>query len=1271
MLFFKYCVFFLCFLACLTTATSNSFSYKDFFDLFQLFLQHGRISLNSPVSISLPVDSNPGICFGIPHSFDSVSLGFSSYLFKYNGSAPTCYDPLSSYTLSADIFELVEMRRLVEQDISSFLRFSFDFTTLFSTTHFDRKESVQLMSLHLKLMELEHDISSVIGKIDTEDSLSFSIAQELSAFVFRYQNLRLAYFENDTFSEGLFLPFSLLTKSAEDLISNIEELNACEEERLHNGYFLFTDDCSIFPSKIFELNETHLAKYGSNLVTNLDLSGFLHVYSSNITVTDFTFWTGTTLKPHRPITAAHMYHPEINFPLPTENVFVFSPPSVAPTDATVPGTFCALDYYMTAEGQKPVGVGFYSPLNDCERYHCTGLDSGMGFSTMGGGVDDCNTVCLQGGYVHLFGYCLKLDEVGFYSPAYYNNKLECQNAPENAHYVLDFYNNNPTCSFVCEKSGYYRLNDDCVVAPNGYWSPANNNSLYAMSAHPTLDIDMYGYYGEGFSVNTAAWSQKHLSKLVFDKGLPIPFSMQMDIMFENITTSEELDIATFGNIRIFCNATAQHSLVIHDLANGILVSVDVSSCSILSDLQISASESMVLIFMDSEIILRSDTVVQDPIEVLYLGPANNFYVEKRPSYLRFGISQVRFFSSVILKNHIAPTQEAVENIMFSSDDRVICAVVGQFFRVSVTDGIFDVPLLHGLGKHVICTYVFNVSQATYEFTCSTVVSLQLISHRYIGKVAVSNTTTFTNTEIYQTVSPDGFLSVGFVNTGVPLLCPNDMVFNNGVCTCDGVYWLGTCSLGSSSLVELIPDLNSNHRIDRTTSFPVSSSVFCTLNDEVLPTTIVRSDILTIECLDRVFSMFARVKATSPTISTTREAGATRITSSPVFNVRCCISSVNSNCIVSKTAPLLPEGGLVIFQSANVKCVYCPFGFMCSDPTSVFARVSYLRLDDVPIPFNADYVIRQGQLAFVAPDNILCFDLPVVVNDETARCWPIKKGDSTMKYQAEYEDESWSFERTISVVHVDYPTDFSIKTTPSCVYCSDCVLVSVTIDESHLSSLFFAIGSSRPIPEIANGVPTQSTPTMDCMWPGCQYQGSFCVMQPTPIHFAIYDRETQVTTFLKSVNVEKVHTSSFYIGLLLLSVGIVLLVMASYSGCRLHCISKESYSMRQTEPDGKERVLPIKSDAKNLAKNGENFLIKPNGTMSQSIQFNQDSLDEFNEISSVSEIDSDSALETVFSSDSDSDMQILNWIHTPNNNNSNNNKNLNGQINLELIEPVYE
>ncbi|KAJ1636354.1 hypothetical protein T492DRAFT_835324 [Pavlovales sp. CCMP2436] len=139
---------------------------------------------------------------------------------------------------------------------------------------------------------------------------------------------------------------------------------------------------------------------------------------------------------------------------------------------------CGTDLYCNAGAVQSVGVGFYSPANNCTRYSCTTsppractpaeypgstVTSSIAYNNSGGGSDSCLWACAPAGHVLRFATSVRQSPTGcvpcrlakpsYYSPALINEEFVCANLVGPGNYAGTAGNPSSNCPIDCSTSG--------------------------------------------------------------------------------------------------------------------------------------------------------------------------------------------------------------------------------------------------------------------------------------------------------------------------------------------------------------------------------------------------------------------------------------------------------------------------------------------------------------------------------------------------------------------------------------------------------------------------------------------------------------------------------------------------------------------------------------------------------------------------------------------------------------------------------------------------
>ncbi|WP_408099094.1 hypothetical protein ACJVC5_09285 [Peredibacter sp. HCB2-198] len=200
---------------------------------------------------------------------------------------------------------------------------------------------------------------------------------------------------------------------------------------------------------------------------------------------------------------------------------------------------CPLDQYWTGASCASVGIGYYSPANDDNRYSCTNMPANatsVAYSGVGGGTNNCPfssvTACAptyapDGLACRLMcpldqywnGSACVMVGIGYFSPALDDILYSCTNMPANAVSVVysgvgGGTNNCPfssvtcnanytpeglTCRQLCPLDQYWN-GSACVAVGTGYYSPANDDNRYSCTNLPA-NTSSVTYSGSGGGTN--------------------------------------------------------------------------------------------------------------------------------------------------------------------------------------------------------------------------------------------------------------------------------------------------------------------------------------------------------------------------------------------------------------------------------------------------------------------------------------------------------------------------------------------------------------------------------------------------------------------------------------------------------------------------------------------------------------------------------------------------------------------------------------------------
>ena len=138
---------------------------------------------------------------------------------------------------------------------------------------------------------------------------------------------------------------------------------------------------------------------------------------------------------------------------------------------------CAVDAYNSAGSCVYVGNGYYSPDANPNRYVCTNKPANSAYTSSGNGSNNCSFGC-DAGYYYSGGTCAAVG-VGYYSPALDNNRYACTNGGSNSTYSSTGGATN-SCTWSCN-SGYTLGGGSCqpntrsttTLAGSGYLATIN------------------------------------------------------------------------------------------------------------------------------------------------------------------------------------------------------------------------------------------------------------------------------------------------------------------------------------------------------------------------------------------------------------------------------------------------------------------------------------------------------------------------------------------------------------------------------------------------------------------------------------------------------------------------------------------------------------------------------------------------------------------------------------------------------------------------------
>ncbi|WPU66629.1 hypothetical protein [Peredibacter starrii] len=201
---------------------------------------------------------------------------------------------------------------------------------------------------------------------------------------------------------------------------------------------------------------------------------------------------------------------------------------------------CPVDQYWNGSACVTVGAGYYSPVNDDNRYTCTNTTpnaTSVIYSGVGGGANNCpiSSVTCDTNYVPNGATCrltCGLDQYwngsacvavgnGYYSPVNDDSRYSCSNLPANATSVtysgsgagvnncpvasvstcaVNYAPNGAACRAMCGVDQYWN-SSACVSVGTGYYSPINNDNRYACTNFPA-NATAVTYSGMGSGTNS-------------------------------------------------------------------------------------------------------------------------------------------------------------------------------------------------------------------------------------------------------------------------------------------------------------------------------------------------------------------------------------------------------------------------------------------------------------------------------------------------------------------------------------------------------------------------------------------------------------------------------------------------------------------------------------------------------------------------------------------------------------------------------------------------
>lgn len=218
---------------------------------------------------------------------------------------------------------------------------------------------------------------------------------------------------------------------------------------------------------------------------------------------------------------------------------------------------CGLDLYWTG-ACSAVGTGYYSPINDDNRYTCSNVVSNataVTYSGPGGGTNNCPIGAVDAcstGYAPNGSVCRQmcpLDQYwngsacvtvgsGYYSPALDDTRYACTNMPANAATVTysgvgGGANNCPvasvtgcntnyvpeglSCRLLCPLDQYWN-GAACIAVGTGYYSGANDDARYTCTNMPA-NASTVTYSGSGAGTNNCPISALTCNATYIQSGL--------------------------------------------------------------------------------------------------------------------------------------------------------------------------------------------------------------------------------------------------------------------------------------------------------------------------------------------------------------------------------------------------------------------------------------------------------------------------------------------------------------------------------------------------------------------------------------------------------------------------------------------------------------------------------------------------------------------------------------------------------------------------------
>ena len=183
------------------------------------------------------------------------------------------------------------------------------------------------------------------------------------------------------------------------------------------------------------------------------------------------------------------------------------------------GPFCATDFYQLGKYCTEVGIGYYSPDGDNNRYACTNKPTNSTYIGSGGGSNNCPWLCNTDYYNN--GSSCSYVGIGFYSPNLNNNIYSCTNKPANSSYT-SAGNGTNNCSWTCN-SGYVEDSGICrlpfhvsdIISSGTCTSYCNNRgaTLLSIGTDSEATNGFYFYsclraYGNGYCPAVGSGSSK-------------------------------------------------------------------------------------------------------------------------------------------------------------------------------------------------------------------------------------------------------------------------------------------------------------------------------------------------------------------------------------------------------------------------------------------------------------------------------------------------------------------------------------------------------------------------------------------------------------------------------------------------------------------------------------------------------------------------------------------------------------------------------------------